>query len=187
MPDTGCPAPASCGRSIPPRIPFAPKSARSGRHSSCSGSSRSARGRRYWCLTGLSAGATPELATLALLRARACELAGAHVRGVESSEAFLVGLFSLLDAMLNRTMTPAIQGLPLSAMASAALQGQPNALRSCARCRRQPCAWRLGSGGSRRRARGTVTRHAARGVHERAMLGAGCLPTGRLKAAPTSS
>ena len=83
-----------------------------------------------WCLTGLSAGATPELATLALLRARACELAGAHVRGVESSEAFLVGLFSLLDAMLNRTMTAAIQGLPLSAMASAALQGQPNALRS---------------------------------------------------------
>ena len=64
------------------------------------------------------------------MRARACELAGAHVRGVESSEAFLVGLFSLLDAMLNRTMTAAIQGLPLSAMASAALQGQPNALRS---------------------------------------------------------
>jgi EAL and modified HD-GYP domain-containing signal transduction protein len=74
-----------------------------------------------WCLSGLSAGKTPELATLALLRARACELGGAHVRGVESSEAFLVGLFSLLDAMLNRTMTAAIQGLPLSAMASAAL------------------------------------------------------------------
>ena len=83
-----------------------------------------------WCLTGLSAGATPEIATLALLRARACELAGAQVPGVESSEAFLVGLFSLLDVMLNRTMAAAIEGLPLSEMASAALRGQPNALRS---------------------------------------------------------
>ena len=55
-----------------------------------------------WCLTGLSAGATTELATLALLRARACELVGERIRGVESSEAFLVGLFSLLDVMLNR-------------------------------------------------------------------------------------
>ena len=63
------------------------------------------------------------------MRARSCELLGAHVRGVESSEAFLVGLFSLLDAMLNRTMTAAIEGLPLSAMASAALRGHSNALR----------------------------------------------------------
>ena len=83
-----------------------------------------------WCLAGLSAGATPELATLALLRARACERIGERVRGVESSEAFLVGLFSLLDAMLGRTMAAAIEKLPLSETASAALRGQSNELRA---------------------------------------------------------
>jgi c-di-GMP-related signal transduction protein len=82
-----------------------------------------------WCLAGLSAGATPELATLALLRGRTCELIGERVRDVESSELFLVGLFSLLDVMLSRTMAAALGALPLSETASAALQGQPNALR----------------------------------------------------------
>jgi EAL and modified HD-GYP domain-containing signal transduction protein len=79
-----------------------------------------------WCLAGLSVGATPELATLALLRARACELAGDDMPSAEGSELFLVGLFSLLDVMLSRTMAEAIEGLPLSAAASAALQGETN-------------------------------------------------------------
>ena len=83
-----------------------------------------------WCLAGLSAGATPELATLALLRARTCELLGETSSVAESSELFLVGLFSLLDVMLSRTMREAIDGLPLSAAAAAALHGAPNALRS---------------------------------------------------------
>jgi EAL and modified HD-GYP domain-containing signal transduction protein len=83
-----------------------------------------------WCLAGLSAGATPELATLALLRARACELVGNDMSSDESSELFLVGLFSLLDVMVSRGMAEAIEGLPLSAAASAALQGETNALRS---------------------------------------------------------
>jgi EAL and modified HD-GYP domain-containing signal transduction protein len=83
-----------------------------------------------WCLAGLNSGATPELATLALLRARTCELLGDSSSSVaDSSELFLVGLFSLLDAMLSRTMAEAVEGLPLSAAALAALQGTPNALR----------------------------------------------------------
>ena len=83
-----------------------------------------------WCLAGLSKGATPELATLALLRARACELLGEHLPVEQSSELFLVGLFSLLDVMLGRTMTDALDGLPLSAVAAQALEGQPNTMRS---------------------------------------------------------
>ena len=83
-----------------------------------------------WCLAGLTAGATPELATLALLRGRACELLGEYLPIADSSELFLVGLFSLLDVMLSRTMTDAVEGLPLSAGTIAALQGHPNTLRS---------------------------------------------------------
>ena len=83
-----------------------------------------------WCLAGLSGGATPELATLALLRGRACELLGEYLPIADSSELFLVGLFSLLDVMLSRTMTHALEGLPLSSATIAALQGDPNTLRS---------------------------------------------------------
>ena len=83
-----------------------------------------------WCLAGLSADATPELATLALLRARACELVGEGLDDVESSELFLVGLFSLLDTMLSAPMATALEGLPLSDSAIHALLGQPNRLRA---------------------------------------------------------
>jgi c-di-GMP-related signal transduction protein len=83
-----------------------------------------------WCLAGLSAGGTPELATLALLRARACELLSASLPGCETSELFLVGLFSLLDVMLSRSMSDALEGLPLSTAAAEALKGHPNTLRN---------------------------------------------------------
>ena len=82
-----------------------------------------------WCLAGLSTNATPELATLALLRARTCELLGEHVNGAQSSELFLVGLFSLLDAMLTVPMVSALEQLPLSDLAADALLGQQNSLR----------------------------------------------------------
>jgi len=83
-----------------------------------------------WCLAGLSANATSELATLALLRGRTCELLGEHVHDIESSELFLVGLFSLLDAMLTVPMASALEHLPLSEHAVAALLGHPNTLRA---------------------------------------------------------
>jgi EAL and modified HD-GYP domain-containing signal transduction protein len=83
-----------------------------------------------WCLAGLTKGGTPELATLALLRARACELLGEHLPIDESSELFLVGLFSLLDVMLGRTMSDALDGVPLSAVAAEALKGHPTTMRS---------------------------------------------------------
>ena len=52
-----------------------------------------------WCLAKLNAGATSELATMALLRARACELLGDEVSDASSGELFLVGLCSLLDVI----------------------------------------------------------------------------------------
>ena len=83
-----------------------------------------------WCMTKLNAGATSELATIALLRARACELLADEVNDVDSGELFLVGLCSMLDAILGRPMAEALAELPLSDEARAALLGRQNALRS---------------------------------------------------------
>jgi EAL and modified HD-GYP domain-containing signal transduction protein len=83
-----------------------------------------------WCLAKLNAGATSELATIALLRARACELLGDEVCDADPGELFLVGLCSILDVILGRPMTEALADLPLSDAARDALLGRPNALRS---------------------------------------------------------
>jgi EAL and modified HD-GYP domain-containing signal transduction protein len=82
-----------------------------------------------WCLTGLNAGNTPELSTLSLVRARACEIVGERVRGLDAPELFLVGLCSLLDVMLHRPMSEALDALPLSADTTEALLGGANRLR----------------------------------------------------------
>jgi EAL and modified HD-GYP domain-containing signal transduction protein len=79
-----------------------------------------------WCLAGLNPGATPELATLSLVRARSCELIGEHDRGLDPSELFLIGLFSLLDVMLSRAMVNALENLPLSRSTEEALLGGDN-------------------------------------------------------------
>jgi EAL and modified HD-GYP domain-containing signal transduction protein len=79
-----------------------------------------------WCLAGLNPGATPELVTLSLVRGRSCELLAQHVRRLDPSELFLVGLFSLLDVMLSRTMVNALDKLPLARAAEDALLGQDN-------------------------------------------------------------
>jgi EAL and modified HD-GYP domain-containing signal transduction protein len=83
-----------------------------------------------WCLAGLNKGATPELATIALVRARACELVGEHTRLLDASELFVVGLFSLLDVMLSRAMTDALDNLPLTPSTADALLGLANRERS---------------------------------------------------------
>ena len=83
-----------------------------------------------WCLAGLNANATPELATLSLLRARTCELVGQALSDSASSELFLVGLFSLLDSMLGVPIATAVEKIPLSDEARQALVGAPNRLRT---------------------------------------------------------
>lgn len=83
-----------------------------------------------WCLAKLNAGGTSELATLAMLRARACELLAEDVADIDANEMFLVGLCSLLDAMLGLPMHEALADLPLSEPARNALLGERNPLRA---------------------------------------------------------
>ncbi len=84
-----------------------------------------------WCVAGLNTGGTYELVTTALVRARCCELLGTHLDEEGAQEMFLVGLCSLLDAMLNRPIEEAIADLPLSTSARAAVLGTD---RNTARC-----------------------------------------------------
>jgi c-di-GMP-related signal transduction protein len=80
-----------------------------------------------WSIAGLTSGGTSELATVSLLRARCCELLGEKLGGrVAESEMFLLGLCSLLDAILDRPLEEAIADLPLPADVKAALLGDDN-------------------------------------------------------------
>jgi c-di-GMP-related signal transduction protein len=85
-----------------------------------------------WCVAGLNTGGAYELVTTALVRARCCELLGEHLTDTEEgAELFLVGLCSLLDAMLGRPLPDAIADLPLSAGARKAVLGEE---KNTARC-----------------------------------------------------
>ena len=80
-----------------------------------------------WCIAGLNAGGSPELATNALVRARCSEMLGDGLSDTnERSELFLVGLCSLLDAILSQPMEEALSELSLSQDVRAALLGHPN-------------------------------------------------------------
>jgi EAL and modified HD-GYP domain-containing signal transduction protein len=66
-----------------------------------------------------------ELITQSLVRGRFCELLGqASGEGVED-QAFLVGLFSMLDALLDRPLEDALTELGLAPPLDAVLRGQP--------------------------------------------------------------
>jgi len=79
-----------------------------------------------WALAGMGRGSHPELIRLATIRARTCELLAATAVGDASSEYFLLGLCSLLDAMLGTSMDTAIQDLPISDDVRRALLGDGN-------------------------------------------------------------
>jgi c-di-GMP phosphodiesterase len=55
-----------------------------------------------------------ELLTTALVRARFCGLAGPYFRESNRDELFTLGLFSVLDALLDTPMTKALRPLPLT-------------------------------------------------------------------------
>jgi EAL and modified HD-GYP domain-containing signal transduction protein len=84
-----------------------------------------------WALAGLNGGSTSELVTIAILRARSCELVATQAFGAEEApEYFLLGLCSVLDAMLGQPMETAIAELPLSDNVRQALLGTKNSARS---------------------------------------------------------
>ncbi|HEX5109514.1 MAG TPA: HDOD domain-containing protein [Vicinamibacterales bacterium] len=84
-----------------------------------------------WALAGLNGGASSEIVTIAILRARSCEIVAAEAIGQDhASEFFLLGLCSLLDAMLGQPMATAVAELPLSDTVRGALLGEQNRARS---------------------------------------------------------
>jgi c-di-GMP phosphodiesterase len=69
--------------------------------------------RRWATLTvmGSIEGKTSELTSTALIRARFCELAGLAA-GIDGAEMFTIGLFSLIDAMMDAPLEEILEQLP---------------------------------------------------------------------------
>jgi EAL and modified HD-GYP domain-containing signal transduction protein len=82
-----------------------------------------------WSLAGLSDGGTPETVSIALVRARSCELLGELMESPDSASYFLLGLCSVLDVILQRPMEDALSEMPLPATIKDALLGAPNTAR----------------------------------------------------------
>jgi EAL and modified HD-GYP domain-containing signal transduction protein len=84
-----------------------------------------------WLLAEIGQEAPAEVVVASTLRARACELMAAECEGrINPSEAFLAGLFSMLDAIMERPMEQVIANLPLSENLRGALLGRPNGLKA---------------------------------------------------------
>lgn len=73
----------------------------------------------------------PELFTLALLRAKFCELIAIEMKrpGLTPDTSFLLGMFSLLDVLLNQPMEEVLKEVALTDDLNAALLGEDNDLR----------------------------------------------------------
>lgn len=83
-------------------------------------------------VSGLAEHKPSELSIMSALRARLCEgLAGIGVAGpgVHELDGFMLGMFSLMDAILDAPMAEALDGVPLSAEVSSALLGEENSAR----------------------------------------------------------
>lgn len=79
-----------------------------------------------WAMASFSKGAPDELVAMSTLRGRTCELvASADVSGA-FGDGFLVGMCSLLDAILEVPMSTVLAHLPLPEEADAALRGTTN-------------------------------------------------------------
>lgn len=78
---------------------------------------------RLAIMSEINSGQTGELLRTAFVRARFCELA-AELLQFEPQEQYLMGLFSLLPAMVQAPMEEALAGLPLRSEARRALLGE---------------------------------------------------------------
>jgi EAL and modified HD-GYP domain-containing signal transduction protein len=77
-----------------------------------------------WVLAGLNAHAHPEVMTMASIRARACELLARRIDGADAGPTgFLLGMCSMLDAILDQPMELLLDRLPLPADVIASLRG----------------------------------------------------------------
>jgi EAL and modified HD-GYP domain-containing signal transduction protein len=76
-----------------------------------------------------------ELLTTALVRARFCELVGPHFKQPNGDQLFTLGLFSVLDALMDTQMARALRPLPLDEEMVGALtlkSGQQGKVLKCA-------------------------------------------------------
>jgi len=64
-----------------------------------------------------------ELLKLSLVRARFCERLAELARGDSSNQAFLVGMFSLLDALIDQPLEEALRGMDLGKKVTEAVLG----------------------------------------------------------------
>jgi c-di-GMP-related signal transduction protein len=84
-----------------------------------------------WAMAGLNSGGTPEAVSVALLRARSCEVIGNKWSGPEAgAELFLLGMCSMLDAIVDQPMEKAIAGLHLTPRVREALLGGTGPMRT---------------------------------------------------------
>jgi EAL and modified HD-GYP domain-containing signal transduction protein len=70
---------------------------------------------RRWATLSIFAGVDgkpTELTVTALLRARFCELTGIRVRGADASQLFTLGLFSVIDALMDMSMQDVLAEIP---------------------------------------------------------------------------
>jgi len=89
-----------------------------------------------WGLAALSQQAHSELVATATIRARSCEVLASTLGDGDdlAPQAFLVGLCSLLDAILERSLADVLEGFPIAGEAKAALLGDDNRLRTLLDC-----------------------------------------------------
>ena len=82
-----------------------------------------------WVLAGVNAASASETVAVAVIRARCCELIGQALSREAGADFFLLGLCSLLDALLGQPLPLALEGLPLSSGVRDALLGGSNLAR----------------------------------------------------------
>lgn len=88
-----------------------------------------------WTMAGIGADAHDELIAMAALRARLCETLVSTSRGPEAgTEAFLVGMCSMFDAILNKPISTVVADLPLEESSKAALCGEAGMMRTVLDC-----------------------------------------------------
>jgi len=90
----------------------------------------------------LSGHRPPALVSMALARARFCELL-APALSQEPQQLYLLGMVSLLDALLETPMERILKTLPLPCSMKAALMGEPGSLASALELARslEVCDW----------------------------------------------
>jgi c-di-GMP phosphodiesterase len=75
-----------------------------------------------------------ELMTIALVRARMCELLSGTVKNAEKDSYFSAGLLSVIDALLDTSMEKAVAGLPLTGEVKSALISKSGSIGQALRC-----------------------------------------------------